>query len=252
MTTRFNCALDGESLAGLDERIVILDILEDTPRMSTVSLPLHTGGQRVLTSHRESITIRVRFAIHEEDPVRRQTVMQSIHAWAMNGGTLTISPRPGQQVKVSCTALPGLTFRDWPEEMTLAFTSLYAPWWEATEHTTLSGTAAHTLLVPGTADYADMDVAIINTNTTTVTELTVRCGNTHVTFRNISLPSGGQLVISHVRGVFAAKLDGRSILNRRTMDSSDELLLPCGESIELAVEAASPLYAFFQVRGRYA
>ncbi len=252
MTTRFNCTLDGVSLASLDERIVILDILEDAPRMTTVSLPLHTGGQRVLTTRRESITIRVRFAIHEEDLTARQTVMQSVHTWAMKGGTLTISPRPGQRVKVSCTALPDLTFRDWPEEMTLAFTSIYAPWWEAAEHTTLSGSSAHTLLVPGTADYADMDVLIINTNASAITSLTVRCGDTHVTFQNISLPSGGQLVLSHVKGAFSAHLDGRSILNRRTMDSSDELLLPCGETIELSVEAASPLYTFFQVRGRYA
>lgn len=252
MTTRYTCALDGASLDALYESIVILDITEDAPRMHEFTLPLHSGGHRVLTSRRESITVRIRFAIHEESPALRQAVMQSIRAWAMKGGKLTISPRPGQRLTVACTALPALSFRDWPEEMTLAFTSLYAPWWESTEQTTLSGTSAQTLLVPGTADYADMDVIIMNATATTVTELTVHCGESYMTFREITLPSGGQLVISHVKGSLTAKLDGKSILGRRTMDSSDELLLPCGETVELSVEAAVSLYAFFQVRGRYA
>lgn len=252
MTTKYTCALDGASLASLDERIVILDITEDAPRMHEVTLPLHGGGHRVLASQRESITVRIRFAIHAESPAHRLSVMQSIRTWAMKGGKLTISPRPGQRLTVTCTALPDLSFRDWPEEMTLAFTSLYAPWWEAAEQTVVSGTGVKTLLVPGTADYADMDVIIMNAAATTVTELTVRCGESHMTFRDITLPSGSQIVISHVRGSLTAKLDGKSVLHCRTMDSSDELLLPCGETVEMSVEAAVSLYTFFQVRGRYA
>lgn len=252
MLTRFNCTLNDVPLASLDGSIVILDILEDAPRMHETTLPLHGGGHRLLASRRESLTVRVRFALHEENPARRQTVMQSICTWARDGGTLTISPRPGQRLTVSCTGLPGLSFRDWPEEMTLSFTSLYAPWWEATDYLTLSGSSAQTLLVPGTADFADIDVVVMNTSSATMTEVTVRCGNSHMTFRDITLPSGSNLTLSHVRGSFTAKIDGRSVLRHRTMDSSDELLLPCGENISMAVEAASPLYTFFQVRGRFA
>lgn len=252
MTTRFNCTLNNVSLSSLDESIVILDITEDAPQMRTVTLPLHGGGHRMLSAHRESITVRVRFAIHAEEPVRRESVMQSVLAWARPGGTLTIAQRPGQQLAVACTGLPALSFRDWPEELTLAFTSQYEPWWEAAEHITLKGTGAQTLLVPGTADFAGLEAALLNTSTATVTGLTIRCGSTHMTFQNITLPTGGQLVLGHSKGAFFATLDGNSILNRRTMDSSDELLLPCGETVELSVEAASPLYAFFQVRGRYA
>lgn len=252
MTTQYTCALDGVSFSSLDGSIVILDITEDAPRMHEATLPLHTGGHRVLTSRRESITVRIRFAIHEESPSLRQAVMQSVRAWAMKGGKLTVSPRPGQRLTVTCTALPALSFRDWPEEMTIAFTSLYAPWWESTEQTTLSGTGEQTLLVPGTADYADMDVIVMNATATAVTALTIHCGESYMTFRDIMLPSGSQLVISHVRGSLTARLDGKSVLGCRTMDSSDELLLPCGESITLSVEAAVSLYAFFQVRGRYA
>ena len=252
MTTKYNCALDGASLCALDESIVILDITEDAPRMHEVTLPLHSGGHRVLSRCRESITVRIRFAIHEESPARRLAVMQSIRAWAMKGGKLTISPRSGQRLMVACTSLPPLSLRDWPEEMILAFTSLYAPWWESAEQTVVSGTGVKTLLVPGTADYADMEVVIMNASATTVTELTVHCGDSYMTFRDITLSSGSQIVISHVRGNLTAKLDGKSILKRRTMDSSDELLLPCGETVEMYVEAAVSLHTFYQVRGRYA
>jgi len=46
MTTRFNCTLNGASLAEMDESIVILDITEDAPLMHTAALPLHGGGRR--------------------------------------------------------------------------------------------------------------------------------------------------------------------------------------------------------------
>ena len=96
-----------------------------------------------------------------------------------------------------------------------------------------------------------MEVALINTSAATVTQVTVICGVNHITFRDIALPSGGQLVISRVNGAFTAKLDGSSILHRRTMDSADELLAPCGETVTLSVTASHTLYAFYNVRGRY-
>ena len=84
-----------------------------------------------------------------------------------------------------------------------------------------------------------------------MTQVTVICGVNHITFRDIALPSGGQLVISRVNGAFTAKLDGSSILHRRTMDSADELLAPCGQTATLYVSPSQGMYAFYNVRGRY-
>lgn len=247
----FDCTLNGVSLSSMHERICILDIAEDAPRMHETTLPLHSGGQHVLTRERQSISIRVRFAIHEERPALRSAIAASIRAWAADSGYLTISARPGQRLHVSCTETPSFSGNNWTEELTLAFTSTHTPWWEDAETTSASGTDAVYLVVPGNAESTPVEVAIINTTAATVTQVTVICGVAHITFRDIALPSGGQLVISRVNGAFTAKLDGSSILHRRTMDSADELLAPCGQTATLYVSPSQGMYAFYNVRGRY-
>lgn len=247
----FDCTLNGISLSGMHERICILDIAEDAPRMHETTLPLHSGGQRVLTRERQSLSIRVRFAIHEERPALRSAIAASIRAWAADSGYLTISARPGQRLHVSCTEMPAFSGNDWTEALTLVFTSTHTPWWEDAETTSASGTDAVYLVVPGNAESTPVEVAIINTTAATVTQVTVICGVAHITFRDIALPSGGQLVISRVNGAFTAKLDGSSILHRRTMDSADELLAPCGQTATLYVSPSQGMYAFYNVRGRY-
>ena len=249
MTTNFNCALGGVSLSSLNGRICITDITEDAPRMHETTLPLHGGGQRVLRQARQSISVRVRFAIQEESIPLRSHIAGEIRRWAMQGGYLTISPRPGQRLHVACTGLPDLSGNGWPEELTLTFTSTFAPWWEDAENTSASGTGTVSLAVPGSAESTPLEVALINTSAATVTAVTLSCGDQHITFEDIALPTGGQLVISRVNGTFSAKLDGVSILRRRTMDSADELLVPCGETATLTVSPA--LYTFCNVRGRY-
>ena len=247
----FDCTLNGVSLSGMHERICILDIAEDAPRMHETTLPLHSGGQHVLTRERQSISIRVRFAIHEERPALRSAIAASIRAWAADSGYLTISARPGQRLHVSCAEMPAFSGNDWTEEQTLVFTSTHTPWWEDAETTSASGTDAVYLVVPGNAESTPVEVALINTSAATVTQVTVICGVNRITFRDIALPSGGQLVISRVNGAFTAKLDGSSILHRRTMDSADELLAPCGQTATLYVSPSQGMYAFYNVRGRY-
>ena len=251
MTTNFDCTLNGVSLSGVDGRICITDVTEDAPRMHETTLALHGGGQHVLRQARQSISVRVRFAIHEESPAARSTIALAVRRWAMQDGYLTLSTRPEQRLHVHCTALPALSGEDWPEELTLVFTSTHTPWWEDSENTSAQGTSAVSLAIPGNAESTPVEVALINTSAATVTEVTVTCGDSHVTFEDIALPIGGQLVISRVNGAFTAKLDGESILHRRTMDSADELLVPCGETVSMSVSAGATLYALYNVRGRY-
>ena len=249
--THFDCALDGVTLSSLNGRIRVTDVIEDAPRMNETSLPLHGGGQRVLRQTRQSISVRVHFAIQEEDVTLRSRVFGEILRWAMQGGYLTITTRPGQRLQVACTGTPDLSANDWTEALTLIFTSTFSPWWEDADVTSAKGTTAMSLAIPGNAASTPVEVVLINTSAVTVTWVTVTCGESHVTFEDISLPTGGQLVISQADGAFTAKLDGVSILHRRTMDSADELLVPCGGTVALSTEANTGLYAFYNVRGRY-
>lgn len=251
MTTQFDCTLNGVSLSSLNDCICITDIIEDAPLMHETTLPLHSGGQRVLTRERQSLSIRVRFAIHVESPALRSAVAAIVRRWATISGYLTISTRPGQRLHVSCPGIPALSGSDWPEELTLVFTSTHTPYWEDAEHTSAKGSSAVSLTVPGNAESTPVEVIILNTTSAAVTEVTIHCGSKYVTFENINLPSGGQLVVSRVNGAFTAKVDGRSILKFRTMDSADELLVPCGETVTFSTVSSQALYVFYNVRGRY-
>lgn len=251
MTTQFDCTLNGVSLSSLNDCICITDIIEDAPLLHETTLPLHSGGQRVLTRERQSLSIRVRFAIHAESPALRSAIAAIVRRWATSSGYLTISTRPGQRLHVSCPGLSTLSGTDWPEELTLLFTSTQTPFWEDAETTSAKGTDVVYLNVPGNADSTPVEVVLINTSAATVTAVSVICGLTRVNFENIALPSGGQLVISRVNGAFTANLDGNSILKYRTMDSTDELLAPCGQTATMYFTPSQSLYAFYNVRGRY-
>ena len=162
MTTSFDCALDSILLSSLDAAICVLDIREEAPRLRTSALALQQEGRRLLRQQRESLTLHITFAIHEPDPVRRRTVLQSVQAWAARGGFLTTTDRPGQRLSVVCTAFPAMSAEDWTEALTLTFTSTLVPYWEDAEEAFASGSAVLTLNIPGTAASTPVDVVVIN------------------------------------------------------------------------------------------
>lgn len=251
MTTPYDCALDGVSLSGLDARICILDLREEAPLMRASPFPLPAEGQ-LLTQVRESLTIRVLFAIHEEDPVERCAALQRVLAWAHPGGVLTTSDRPGQQLTVACTALPAASAETWTETLALAFTTTRCPCWEDAAQTILTGSGAMTLALPGTLGYAPVSAVITNAGDEAVTRLSVQCGATWLIFEDIALPAGGKCYLQMADGLLSAAIDGESILPNRTSGSADCLLAPCGQSCTVCASASQPLEATFTARGRYA
>ena len=251
MKTPFDCALNGVLLSSLDEAICVQDIREEAPKLRTSALSLPMEGQRLLRQQRESLTVQVIFAIHAEDPVRRRAVLQNVLAWAAQGGLLTTLDRPGQQLSVLCTALPAMSAEDWAAPLTLSFTSVRVPYWEATDEVTVSGSAVLTLDTPGTAESAPVDVVVINDTTSLVDTLTLYCGGTRMEFTDLHLPSSGMFLLLQSGGILSAQVAGRSVLPCRTPESDDLLLAPCGRSCVVYASAAEPLQATFTVRGRY-
>ena len=238
MNSIFDCKLYDVSLSSLDERITVTDIRE--------TLQVQSG-------RRESIGVEVRFCIHEEDPVRRREVMSRIITWGFDGGLLTVSGRPGQRLRVRCTGLPALSDHDWTEEMSLHFVSAHMPWWESSTPVMVSGNSILTLDVPGDAPLTAVEAILVNVGTDPVTQLTMRCHLSEITFRGINLNPGSIFNLSYNEGHLLAWVDGESVLHRRTVQSSDELLIPCGRaSTVYATAEGEPLQATFTVRGRFA
>ncbi len=251
MTTKYSCALDGVYLAGLDDRICILDIREDAPRQRLESFPLPQGGQSV-TPVRESLTVRITFAIHEEQPRLRRAALQNVLAWAAKGGALTISDRPKQRLMVVCTEYPAMSAEDWTEPLTLAFTTTRCPYWEDAEATFLTTTSASTLAIPGTADFAPVSVTVTNNTDETVTHLSLQCGPDWIFFEDIYLPAGSKCYVEEKDGLLTAFIMGESILQNRTATSADLLLAPCGKSCPVQARGTQALEALWKARGRYA
>lgn len=250
--TQFDCELNSVSLSGLDERICVLDIVEEAPKLRTASAFLRTGGQRLLSQARESLSVQIRFAIHEEKPDRRSALLSLVRAWAAPGGFLVISPRPEQQMQVLCAAMPAVSANDWTQELTLTFTSLTTPYWEDIVPTEIVTDSSSILTLPGAADSAPVDVVVTNAGSEAITDLIIYCGPVQMHFTGFSLPANGEFLLVYTRGVLHAKVDGVSVMKYRTADSADLLLAPCGDSVIVGVQGAQPLNAVFSARGRYA
>ena len=92
MTTLFDCALNGVLLSSLSQRISILDIQESAPKVYQSALTLFPEGRQQLQVRRDSITVKVLFAIHEEKPYLRTRVLERLDA--LTGETLGTWPFP--------------------------------------------------------------------------------------------------------------------------------------------------------------
>ena len=250
MKTAFDCALNGLLLSDVHDRICVLDLREEVTLHPSFLSPCR--GERLICSVRERLTVQVRFSILEEDPILRRQAAQALHAWAVTGGLLTTSDRPGQQISVLCTEFPAIASEDWTQEMILVFQSARVPYWESTETVSVSGTGILTLTAPGTAGFVPVDVTVINDTPQTIDHLTVRCADSEMIFNGIDFPAGGTFQLTQNNDLLAVNINGESILHCRTADSADLLLVPCACSCTVHAGDDIPLQACFTVRGRYA
>ncbi len=244
--SRLNCALNGVSLASLDPRIHVTDVIECAPAFRLTNPCPHQPHRT-----REKLTVQVRFRLLEQDVTARRTLMQRVLAWADGGGALSTLDRPGQRLQVLCESLPAMSALDWTEEMTLSFAALADPYWVDEAAVRLTADASGILSIPGNAGLAPVDVTIVNTGDTAITSLGVAAALTAMVFEGIDLPAGGAFTLRTEGGVPSAKVGSASVLMNRTSDSADLLLAPCGADSAVFVTAASPVSATFSARGRY-
>lgn len=248
MNTRYSCALDGVSPERLDACILVTDITEMAPRCQVVTSATLRHGLRHLRRVRQSLTVRISFLLREYDPVQRRAAMQKLFAWAEGGGVLTTSDRPGQQLRVECDTLPAMSALCWLDEMSLSFTAYETPFWESAE---MTESADGLLLLPGTADEAPVDAQIVHQGSGTLTEMTLRCGDTAISLQGLALSPGAEISIRADNGVLHILNSGESLLMHRTPESHDLLLAPCGVATTVSAEGDQPLSASFRARGRY-
>lgn len=251
--TRYNVWLDGLGLQDIDPAIYITDIQEHAPAQLISTSALASGsGMHVTRQNRQSLTVTVLFAIRARDPVRRKTVMQAIRHWA-GGRYLTLNDRTGQRLAVETRNLPAIqSALRWTDTCSVSFTAYAVPFWE--EASPVQSSAASPVLTPaGDAPSCPMDIRWRSTLSASAATLTVTTPLSSITFDNLPIASGQELVITHEQGVLSATVSGADVLPFRTPDSSDDLLLACGQanSVTIRVNGSAAQNYTLSARGRW-
>ena len=254
MRTRYDVYMDNMPLSAVDPAIYVTDVQETQPAYDTTAMARARGdGARVTRRVRDSLQVRVYFAVRETDIDRRRDIIQRAAAWAMGGRYLSIGDRPGQRLRVVCDTLPSVTSAlRWTQDLIMVFTAYAMPYWEAdtpirASFTGTSGTA--TIRQAGTAP-CFLEAEISNTSGATLTSLSLTADGQKMAFEGLSLGAGKTLKIYYDENwILRAEVDGASVLAQRTADSADDLVLQPGKSTTVTIAASHAVSVTLKARG---
>lgn len=269
MITRYRAAMDGVQLDSLDDAIIIHDITEAAPAITTNTLPRPNGDGMIVTSeHRQSLSVNVSFEVHHPDPNARQLILDQVASWCA-GKLLTISSRAGKQLHVRCTAYPAPSALKWTDEITVTFTAYGVPFWEdvlvmrfgreslfpGEDSGSYSASLASTSdLVPWPVRFsgtvwsaADMTVKAA---ASAADEFIVKLGSCRIHLTGLDMQPGETLRIGHTEeGYMTLMIDGdnpRSVYTALTSDSNDDLIIRPGvPNVETALKLNGQTLADF-------
>lgn len=257
MRGRYRVWLDGQALDEIDDRILVLDVVEAAPEMqlSTAACAVHAGS-RLLMCRRLKTQVQVRMEVHEADIERRQEILGRVAAWC-RGRVMTVNNRPGQRLLVQCIQLPGMSALHWTEQLTLTFAAYEQPYWEDELPTRIvfSGEAGTLELgMTGTAETM-LCASVQNASAKTCDQLMIQGGEEEMWFDALGLAPGECLRIdgrtpSDLKLVIAGAQGERTVYHKRQPRSADALMLSPGVN-RLNVSADTELKWTLMARGRY-
>lgn len=261
MKCRHRAALGGLQLDEIDPAIVIQRIEEPEPKEQIQTALIAGGGSRITGKRRESLDVNIKFGldIRKEEMAARETLLERINRWAMDGGILTISQRPDRQLRV-ILATPAATGDpwDWTASYTLVFRACGIPYWEqatpASATTDTGSSAGTTLYVEGSTE-SRADVTLANRSGAEISTCSITIGGQTMSFAGLGLMGGESLVIDHdTQGILRIRIRSagggwRSVLAKRS--GADEFTVsPGAVTARFSAQRACQMTA--SVRGRYA
>lgn len=256
MITRYDVRLDGRSISDVDPSVIVTDIVYNQPmeQMEQTSLAGRDGSSMRRRTRSASVSVSVE--IHEQDPRARMEVCRRLQSFAMRGGVLTTSDRPGQRLRVVCTQPPVISSAlRWTQLETIIFTAYDVPYWEDIRQTSLSVASSGSggsLYISGTARVTPVSVSVTNTSSSVVNTLTVTVGDTSMSFASLGLASGAKLVIDYDDAQrLRIRIGNTSKMDKRTAESSDDLLAVCNQATSVTVAANASVTAVCTARGRW-
>lgn len=254
--TRYGFRLNGVDIADIAPEIIVLDVGYDAPAREVKTTRLaERDGQIVTGTNTSSQSVSIQFEIHTQDILRRAQVLDDVRRWALKGGWLTTDDMRGKRLSVVCESPPALSSSlKWTQRLTATFAAYACPYWEddIPMNITISGNGRSTIYVPGCAAPAGIEVTVTNVGSAAISRVSMAAGDTAMEFDRLSLAAGKTLEIGHdQRGMLYARIDGTSVLGKRTAQSHDDLILEPGKQAQIVVNTNGTARARFLVRGRY-
>lgn len=251
---RFDAAINGVSLSGLDPYIMLADIDERPPEYrQELAARAIRSGQRINARMRLSLTVALKIHITTPSILTRSHVMQRLAEWVGDGGWLTINTRPGQRLYVYPDPMPALgSHLAWTDEIEVTLTAYERPYWEQAFPTVAVIVDNGVLTPTGTMPEAYVEVDVINNGDGNLTTLTATCATTHIKLEGLAVPPGEHVRISYTdKDVLTITAAGASALANRTAESHDDLIAHVRKSNDISVTADQAVSATFMARGRY-
>lgn len=233
--------LNGIDLCVLDDRIRVTDVKEQAPKIKvTTKQTMSQNGMRVMRRELTSRSFIISFVLWERDKAQRVELLQKVVDWADSGGVLTVGSRDGYQIDVLCDKLPEYSGKEWTKEMTLTLTA-YHPYWRGIDPATAllntaAGIASTTGIIPrGTAQTAFLEFTIINKADAAMTSANISVNGRAFALSGFTLAKNKALEAVYNDHILSISADGTSILNKRSADSADDLVLNQRQNNEVSV-----------------
>lgn len=259
MQLAHRAALNGVQLDEIDPRIIIKAIEGASGKETVSSVSRGDGdGTRITGTRRDTVEISIRFSMNiRRDIIEERTaVLEAINAWAWKGGWLTINYKPDRRLLIDEVVLPGEGDL-WKRfaEYTITLRAHAIPYWmqeSAVSAATGTGTSGNgSLQVAGSAETV-CDAVLENLSGATINTATITAGGSTMRFESLGLGAGESLQIRHTDdGTLQIRAGGRSVMDKRTQDSADELAVnPGANGISFQAQRACRLTV--SCRGRFA
>ena len=253
MQSRYTVWLNDVSMESLDPTaICVSDIAYKAiqPKWQGARL-MGRDGQYSYDGCVESNAVVVTFMVRHYSTSRRQDTVQEIARWAVSGGALQTSDRPGQQLQVRCTQLPAVSSAmRWTDELQVEFTAYDDPYWRDIVATTaeIGNGDTGTLNNPG---LLPTQVEVKATALDAITGLWVSVGDTKIELANTGIGADRWVDIRytpehHILEIMRS--DGTSLLHKRTAESSDDLIAQPGNN---EIKCSTGISCVFSVKGAW-
>lgn len=274
MLLRFEAALNGKKFSEIAPEIILRDIVE-IPSEEVVDLNrrgLH-AGQMASGRTRLALSVRLVYVIRAYDIARRAEIRDLVAGWASNGGYLTINTRPYKRLHVKVDTAPSLeSSLKWTQDLSITLTAYEQPYWEDADGTKCSISTLWSdeestfhqrcVMEPlGNLTSTPLSCILFNHGSQTLTKVKISSNNTYIELTGLSVPPGGycesgleiRYTEDDVMEIVQRNADGTetSLLKNRTAESSDDILLKCGELNQVQVYTNVPMIGYITVRGRW-